>query len=253
MHRAALGFATTAADYEHARPSYPPAAVDDIVAGLSLGPGRTVIDLAAGTGKLTRLLAPSGARLVAVEPLAEMRAELSRVLPDVEALDGTAEAIPWPDGAADAVTAGQAFHWFDGERALAEIHRVLRPGGGLAMVWNVRDRIVEWVERIAEITEPLANPGVPATQAAPRYRTGEWRRAFGTTDRFTPLEHRRYAYEHEVDADTMVGRIGSISWIASLPDDQRADVLARVRAVFDGMPDRFPVPYHTELWWCRAR
>lgn len=217
----------------------------EVVAVLDLGPGRTVVDLAAGTGKLTRMLQPSGARVVAVEPLAEMRAELRRVLPHVEAVPGTAEAIPLEDGGAGGVTVGQAFHWFDGERALAEIHRVLRPGGGLAMLWNVRDRTVDWVRRLAEITEPHAH--------APRYRTGRWRRPFETTPRFTALEHRRFAFEHDVDVQTMVDRIASISWIAVLPDGERAQVLERVRAVLDGMPGRFPVPYHTELWWCRAR
>ncbi|MGH9279466.1 MAG: class I SAM-dependent methyltransferase, partial [Acidimicrobiales bacterium] len=168
----------------------------DVVDLLGLWPGRTVLDLAAGTGKLTRLLVPSGARVVGVEPLAEMRAELAGVLPEVEAVEGTAEAIPLGDGTADAVTVAQAFHWFDGARALDEIHRVLRPQGGLAMLWNVRDRTVEWVNRLADITEPYAD--------APRYRTGEWREAFATTEAFTTLEGRRYAFEHEVDAPTMV-------------------------------------------------
>ena len=216
------------------------------MAALGIGPGRTVLDLAAGTGKLTRLLVPTGARIVAVDPSGGMREELARVLPSVEVLEGTAEAIPLPDGAADAVVVGQAFHWFDGERALPEVHRVLAPGRGLAMVWNVRDRTVEWEHRISELTERYRRD-------TPAYRTSEWRRAFEATDLFGPLEFRSYPFDHEVDADTMVTRLSSISWIAVLPDAERTRLLDQVRAVFDGMPARFPVPYHTELWWCRAR
>lgn len=246
VHRAALGFDRSAPAYERARPGYPPPAVNDLVDLLGLGPGRTVVDLAAGTGKLTRLLVPSGATVVAVEPLAGMRQELSGVAPGVEVLDGTAEGMPVPDGWADAVTVAQAFHWFDGERALPEIHRVLRPGGRLAMIWNVRDRTVDWVERLSEITEPHAGD-------VPRYRTSAWREPFATTDLFEPLEFRQYAFEHEVDAGTMVERIRSISWISTLPEAERDDVLAAVEALFVDMPSRFSVPYHTELWWCRAR
>src|SRR5690606_25154234 len=128
---AAEGFGRGAEAYESARPSYPPDAVGEIATVCDVGPGRRVLDLAAGTGKLTRLLVPTGAEVVAVEPVAEMRAVLSAVLPGVEALDGTAEAIPLPDASVDAVTVAQAFHWFDPPVALAEIARVLRPGGTL--------------------------------------------------------------------------------------------------------------------------
>ena len=129
------GYARSAAAYERGRPGYPPAAVDFLAARLRLGPGRTVVDLAAGTGKLTRPLLATGAQVVAVEPVAEMRAALPA---GARAVDGTAEAMPLSAGSADAVAVAQAFHWFDGDAALAEIHRVLRPGCSLALVWNRR-------------------------------------------------------------------------------------------------------------------
>lgn len=125
---AARGFSRSSALYERARPGYPPAAVAWLAECLGIGPGAAVLDLAAGTGRLTRLLATTGADVVAVEPVAEMRAAIGS-----GALAGTAEAIPVADGRVDAVTVGEAFHWFDGLRALAEIHRVLRPGGRLGL------------------------------------------------------------------------------------------------------------------------
>ena len=178
-----------------------------------------------------------------------MRAELRGAVPGAEVVDGTAEAVPLDDGAADAVVVAQAFHWFDGDRALAEIARVLSPGadgGGLALIWNVREQTADWVVRIAEITEPYR-------EGVPTYRGGQWKAAFGRADHFGPLRRRSYPYEHETDAATMVERIASISWIAALPGGERAAVLARVRAVVDGLADRFPVPYRTDLWWCRLR
>src|SRR5262245_56757726 len=120
---AVLGFdsAATAASYERARPSYPAEAVAHLVGHGGIGPGRRVLDLAAGTGKLTRLLVPTGAEVVAVEPVPAMRDQLTAVLPGVTVHDGTAGALPLPDNSVDAVTVGQAFHWFDPPRALAEI------------------------------------------------------------------------------------------------------------------------------------
>jgi ubiquinone/menaquinone biosynthesis C-methylase UbiE len=128
VHQAARGFEQAADAYERARPTYPQAAVAWLCERLAVRRGRRVLDLAAGTGKLTRSLVAAGADVVAVEPIAAMR---ERLPPEVEALDGTAEAIPLPGASVDAVTVAQAFHWFDAEPALAEIHRVLRPGGTL--------------------------------------------------------------------------------------------------------------------------
>src|SRR5215211_7533331 len=136
IHPTARAFAQAAEVYERARPDYPREAFD----GLALERGMHIVDVGAGTGKFTRELVTRGARVTAVEPVREMRDVLARVLPDVEVLEGTAEAIPVGDGVADVVTVAQAFHWFDATRALPEIHRVLRRGGLVALVWNVRDQ-----------------------------------------------------------------------------------------------------------------
>src|SRR4051794_16495074 len=136
IHSRARSFDSLAEAYERARPGWPAAAIDALVDRLGLGAGSAVLDLAAGTGKLTRLLVPRFATVIAVEPLDGMRAVLERVVPGARALAGTAEAIPLGDASVDAVVASEAFHWFDPEPAVAEMARVLRPGGGVAALYN---------------------------------------------------------------------------------------------------------------------
>ena len=144
---------------------------------------------------------PTGAELIAIEPVAGMREVLSRSLPDVRVTDGTAESLPLDDASVDGVVVAQAFHWFDGPRALAELARVLRPGGRLAVVFNVRDerdRVQAALERVWE----------PYRGDTPTHRTGAWQRAFEPADRFTPLAHR------DLRATTSVSRPTSwwIGW-----------------------------------------
>jgi SAM-dependent methyltransferase len=218
---ARAGYARSAPAYERGRPGYPPAAVDFLAARLPLGPGRTAVDLAAGTGKLTRPLLATGAEVVAVEPVAEMRA----VLPaGARALDGTAEAIPLTTASADAVAVAQAFHWFDGDAALAEIHRVLRPGCALALLWNRR----RMDHPLNQALEELIAPYRGHTSA---FHTGAWRTAFERTRLFGPLEERVFANEQSLDADHLVDRIASVSFIATLDEQERAKVLRAVRAL----------------------
>ena len=200
------GYSRSAAAYQRGRPGYPPAALDFLAARLRLGPGRTVVDLAAGTGKLTRPLLSTGAEVVAVEPVAEMRAELPA---GARVMDGTAEAMPLATASADAVAVAQAFHWFEGDAALAEIHRVLRPGGALALVWN-RRRMDEPLNRaIEELLAP--HRGHPSA-----FHTGAWRAAFERTELFGPFEERVFPNEQVLDADGLVDRIASVSFIAAL-------------------------------------
>ena len=232
---ASQGFARSARAYERGRPGYPPSALEDLSERLRLGPGRTVVDLAAGTGKLTRELVRTGAEVLAVEPLAEMRAELPR---EATALAGTAEAIPLESGSADAVTVAQAFHWFDGERALAEIHRVLRPGGALALVWNARREDDPVNQAIDALVEPLRHES-----EAPQYRDGSWRPALERSRLFGPADERRHHNEQALDADGLADRVGSVSFVAALEPGPREALLARVRALADDGP--VVVPYTT--------
>lgn len=205
---------------------------------LGIGPGRDVLDLAAGTGKLTRLLIATGANVVAVEPLAEMRAHIT----GAEARDGTAEAIPLPDASIDVVTVGQAFHWFDREAALGEIRRVLRPGGGLGLVWNARDTSVSWVGEL----ERFYDEGV----APPYDKEVDWLavlRAWGEV-----AGHETFGWEQHLDEDALVDAVLSASYVAVLPDEQRASIAARISAFVAGFPADIRLPHLTGVFWCRT-
>ena len=255
IHEAATAGFTAAGEagtYERGRPPYPAEIVERLVEVGRLGPGRVVLDVAAGTGRLTRLLVPTGARVLAVEPVAAMRAVFAESCPDIEVIDGTAEAIPRPGASCDAVTVAQAFHWFDGPAALAEIGRVLRPGGTLALVWNAQGELADWVDRVLAITHAANDQG------APQYSTGAWRSAFTDDPTFGPLSEYHVMTDWEVDADTVVDRFASVSYVAALPDKRRADVLGAIREVLDTDPatagrDRFPMPTRTDLFWCTKR
>lgn len=157
-HQAARGFGSEAAAYDHAGPSYPMDAIAWLTEKLGIKPGRQVVDLAAGTGTLTALLADAGADVVAVEPVASMRGLLRGRLPGIPVLAGAAEALPLADKSVDAVVVARAFHWFDARRALDEIARVVRPGGCLGLIWNARDRSAEWVEQVWSAMDRVERP-----------------------------------------------------------------------------------------------
>jgi SAM-dependent methyltransferase len=215
---AAAGFARSAEAYERGRPGYPDAAVDALVAAL---PGRDVVDLAAGTGKLTRALVARGCDVVAVEPVAEMRAAIPA---PARAVAGTAEATGLPGASADGVTVAQAFHWFDGPRALAEIHRVLRPGGVLALIWN-RRRMEDDVHRRIEALLGPHRGRVPA------HGSDHWRPALAESPHFGAAREEAFANEQVLDADGLADRFGSVSFVASMPQDERDALLGEVRAL----------------------
>lgn len=223
----ARSFGPVAGRYERGRPTYPAAAVDWL---LPAG-ARRVLDLGAGTGKLTRALLNRGVEVTAVDPSADMLAELRRVLPDVPALVGSAEAIPLPDHSVDAVVVGQAWHWVDPDRAVPEIARVLTPGGRLGLIWNVRDGRVDWVRRIGEILDdrmsrPLAEVGPP----------------FGT------VETRDFPWTDRTGPDLLLDLVASRSYVILMRSDERAAVLAQVRQLLVTHPalvgrTEFGLPY----------
>jgi len=240
LHPATRGF--SAADvYERGRPGYPAAAVERIAARFGLRAGRTVLDLAAGTGKLTRLLVPTGANVIALEPIREMRQEFERNVRGVVALAGTAERIPLTDGYVDAVTVGQAFHWFRADDALREIHRVLRPGGGLALIWNVRDERDPVQAALSEIIDPLEGE-------TPRRRQRDWRSLLAESGLFGECERVLFEHEQVVDEQTLVERVTSISFIATSSPGVRAGVEQRVRAIARDTEQPIRLSYMTELY-----
>lgn len=241
---AAAGFDRAADAYERGRPGYPADAVAHLAAHFRLGDGVTVLDLAAGTGKLTRILATTCATVIAVEPVAGMRRVLAQAVPGARVLAGTAEHIPVEDGSADAVTVAQAFHWFDADRAVAEIARVLRRGGGLGLIWNTFDTSVPWVEALRTLVD-VHRHGEPA------YGHTSWRDAFAATRLFAPLEEHTFGLVQELGTEELVDRIASTSYIATLDEAGRRQLFAEIRALVADLPRPLRLPYRTDTYVTR--
>jgi SAM-dependent methyltransferase len=241
---AAEGF-NDPADYEAARPSYPPDAVAWFVDQLELGPGRRVVDLAAGTGKFTRLIAPSGAEVIACEPVEGMRATFRTVMPDTPLLAGTAEALPFAAETLDVMTVAQAWHWFDHDRAIAEVRRVLRPGGRLGLVWNARDRSVDWVDAVWTIMDRVE-------KKAPWRDHDNWRdSAFQAMPGFGSLTTAEFHHAQAITPEGVVQRMASVSHVAVLPDAEREQVLEQVRQIMQTHPavagrEQVEIPYRVD-------
>lgn len=244
---AASGF-NDPVDYEAARPSYPPEAVAWFVERLRVAPGRRVADVAAGTGKLTRLLVPTGAELLAVEPVAGMRATFRRLLPDVPLVAGTAEAMPLAAASLDAITVAQAWHWFDHERATAEAARVLRPGARLGLVWNARDRSEPWVDQVWSIMDRVE-------KRAPWRDHENWRdSAMREMPGFGELHEGEFRHVQRITPEGVVQRVASVSHVAVLPEPERELVLAEVRDLLAGHPavrgrEIVEIPYRVDCFW----
>jgi SAM-dependent methyltransferase len=251
VHRtAAVGFDRAAEAYERARPSYPPEAIDYVVEQLGEG---LVVDLAAGTGKFTRKLVARGLDVIAVEPVAGMRATFMSVLPDVPILAGTAEGLPFEDHSIHSIVAAQAAHWFDAARAVVEFHRVLKPGGRVALIWNVRDESFDWVRRVTEIIDPYER-----MNEVPRYRHGTWRPPFESSDLLRSVGEARFKYAQPVTPDSLGERFASCSFIAVLDDAERAEVLGKLAELVRTHPDlagkmEFEHPYVTEVYVYETR
>jgi SAM-dependent methyltransferase len=233
--RQASSFGAVAAAYERGRPPYPPAAVDWL---LPDGASR-VLDLGAGTGKLTRQLRDRGLDVIAVEPSAGMREELARAVPGVAVHAGSAEEIPLPDGSVDAVLVAQAWHWVDRSRAVPEVARVLVPGGRLGLVWNIRDEREDWVAELGAIVHDPAE-----------HRRKD-RGLVGPP--FGPVENRDVEWTHRLSRDELIDMSASRSFAATMPAEQRAVVLAAVGRLADARmeltgADQLALPYVTECY-----
>ncbi len=237
--RRELSFDLVADEYERTRPSYPPALLDV----LPLDADAAVLDLGAGTGKLTRVLAARYGVVTAVEPLANMRAMLQRVVPGVTALAGSAEQIPLDDGSVDGVFAAQAFHWFDKPVAVPEIARVVRPGGVFAIVWNEGDdelpdpRPHEFVREVAVLHDA----------ALMRWKDEpQWEDLLRVGGLFEDVHERSFVtHDHVLDRAGILDNLRSVSWIASRED--REDVVARLG---DLLPEAtFAIPNRANILW----
>jgi SAM-dependent methyltransferase len=233
------GFDRAADAYERGRPSYPADAIAWFGDRLGLGPGKVVVDVGAGTGKLTRALVPSGAEVIAVEPVAGMRAVLAREVPQVKLLDAMAESLPLEDASVDAIVVGQAFHWFDGPRALSEFDRVLRPAGRLGLIWNRRNQGQKLQRDLEAIIDRYRG-------ATPRHASGQWQSVFEDTTLFALAEELTFPFEQRLDVDGLVDRVTSISFVAALDQAERDQVAERVRALAAAGPP--PLSYLTEIF-----
>jgi SAM-dependent methyltransferase len=240
-------FGQTAREYELGRPLWPEELLDRVAGELGLGADATVLDLGAGTGKLTRALLPRFARVAAVEPDEAMLALLKEVVPGAEALRGSAESIPLEDGAVDAVFAAEAFHWFASDESVAEIVRVLRPRGGLVILWNIGleyDDMGEEAEAV--ITEMIERGGEPGIG---RVLSGNWRRPL---ERAPFEELRETAVERDIvtGRDEWIANMLSVSSIAHQPDEARLVFAERMREL---VPAERQVGRHvrTVAYWTR--
>jgi ubiquinone/menaquinone biosynthesis C-methylase UbiE len=230
----AASFRIVADAYQRARPGYP----EDAVLWVAGAEPCDVVDLGAGTGKLTRSLVDLGHRVTAVEPVAEMITHLRSEVPEATAVEGRAEAMPLPSGSVAVVTVAQAFHWFDHAHALAEIARVLRPGGRVALVWNVRDESETWVNELSDAM--VGRTGIEYGAIEPIVASG----LFGS------VEHAVFSHVHEVDREMLQELVRSRSYCAVLSEEERAPVLQNVDDLFmeharDGI---LRMPYLTECF-----
>lgn len=243
---AARGFSVAVASYARGRPDYPAEALAWLREDIKLGPGKTVLEVGAGTGKFIPVLRQTGARVLALEPVEEMRQQLAATQDDISVMAGTAASIPLPDGAVDAVVCAQAFHWFATREALAEFRRVLAPGGRLGLIWNVRDETTPWVAALSAITDPLEGD-------TPRYRSGAWRAVF-PAEGFGAMGERCIPYMHRGSPeDVILRRTLSVSFVAAQSEAVRQDITDKIEQLIRQTPQlagrsEIAFPYETRMF-----
>ncbi len=242
---AAQGFGDAAGAYQRGRPDYPTAALELVADLVRSGPPGTLVDLAAGTGIFTTGLARQGLTPVAVEPLPAMRTRLATRLPGLGVVAATAEALPFRDRSVGAITVAQAFHWFDGRTALDEAARVTAAGSLLVVVFNVREAADPLQAALDAIWEPYR-------AGTPTHRSGAWRAAFQAHPAFPPLEHAAVPHTQVVDADALVDRVLSVSFVAVLPEAEQAAIASRTRGLV-GEATEASLRYRTDVWWTRRQ
>jgi SAM-dependent methyltransferase len=224
--RRAASFGGQAAAYDAERPGYPDEAIRWVLGPVASRTPLRVLDLAAGTGKLTAGLLRHGADVVAVEPDVAMITELRRALPEVRALVGTAERIPLGDGSVDAVVVGQAMHWFDADRAFPEIARVLAPGGVAAGLWNYEDDRVPWVAGFRDVSRG---------QVARSQQAG--RRQMVSSPEFPEVEHREFTHVQRRTAESLAANLQTHSHVLVMADGERRELVDHVLNFLRSTPE----------------
>jgi SAM-dependent methyltransferase len=241
LHPLAEQFASMAATYERGRPDYPPAVADALMAELEIAPGAPVLDLAAGTGKLTRRLVAAGLEVLAVEPQPQLRARLAADIGAERVRDGVAEEIPLADASVDAVTVADGFHWFDHVRALAEIRRVLRPGGGLAVLNSVPDwSEASWAHDLGTLIQ-RTRPEHPFFDGPP------WQEAVRTAEGWTAPREVRVTTSQPTSPRRIVDYVASMSFVAALADDERREWLGKVARLIEAGETPPELPLHVVI------
>ena len=239
LHPLAARFAEVADTYERGRPDYPPEVASALIAELSLAADAPVLDLGAGTGKLTRALVAAGLDVVAVEPQAPMREILAESVGAHRVRAGTAEAIPLADSCVCAVTAADAFHWFDSARALTEIRRVLRPRGGLGVLSTVPDfGGASWAHEVGQLIA-AARPAHPFHDGPP------WQDSLRSAGGWSEPTDTRVTVHQRADPDRLLDWIASFSWVAAMAEGERAELLAGARELIAAgdTPEELPVHF----------
>jgi SAM-dependent methyltransferase len=251
---AAVGFDKEAESYNRYRPSYPSAAIDVLRDHLGLEAGALVGDLAAGTGISTRQLLGAGYRVIALEPVAGMRRQLAAAMPSgsqASIAATTAEQLALRDGALDALVGYQAFHWFDMQLALREIARVVRPGGGVVMVWNARDQSSDWIAQWTHIVHSMSD-GQPYND----YRSHDWRAVFAANGSFSPLHYELVDNPQLTTPTAVIERTRNTSFVGALPPERQQPLLDAVQTLLDTHLDvagrsEFTMPNQTHIWSTR--